>query len=100
MLFIGSPRTGSTLLGQLINFHPQCLIANESRFLTNVVSRGVTNEEAVDRIIDQATKQFESGLENDSYFGKTIDRYQPRWLPFADLAAQPEFRKRQPIAVI
>jgi len=37
LFFVGSGRTGSTLLGQILNNHPSCLIANEQRFLQSVV---------------------------------------------------------------
>lgn len=33
ILFVGSGRTGSTLVGQLLNNHPEILITNESRIL-------------------------------------------------------------------
>ena len=61
LLFIGSPRTGSTLLGQILNYHPQCPVATEARLVTQVVMHGVPFEEALARTVQAATKQFEQG---------------------------------------
>jgi hypothetical protein len=95
LLFIGSPRTGSTLLGQILNYHPECLVANEARFITKVVVQGLPFEKALKNVEETALKQFEKGLEKDSKYGKTIDRYQSKWLPFGDLSKGPEFKKKE-----
>lgn len=93
LLFIGSPRTGSTLLGQIINYHPQCLISTESRFATSVIIQGASYEEAIKKIVEMAHEQFVTGLEKAPHFSKTIDRYQPKWLPFESLSRDVDFAK-------
>lgn len=94
LLFIGSPRTGSTLLGQILNYHPQCLVATEARLVTQVVMQGVPLDEALARTVQAATHQFEQGLVKDEKFGPTLGRFQPQWVPFEELAHEDAFRKR------
>lgn len=93
LLFIGSPRTGSTLLGQLLNLHPNCLIANEARFLTHLLEGAGRFNELLGQVRSRAWEQFRSGLEHDAHFAATLDRYQPRWVGTAHLADHPACRK-------
>lgn len=51
MFTFGFGRSGSTILGQIINQHPQCLIANESRFLQSFHKQ--TNGQLNSKIIEQ-----------------------------------------------
>jgi hypothetical protein len=95
LIFIGSPRTGSTLLGQILNYHPECLVATEARFITKVVVQGLPFEEALKNVEENALKLFKTDLVNDNKFGKTIDRYQSKWIPFNDLSRDPDFRKKE-----
>jgi len=95
LFFIGSARTGSTLLGQILNYHPECLISNEARFITSVVIHGLSFEEALKDVVINAHKQFKTGLENDKKFGKTIARFQPKWVPMGDLSKDPDFKKKE-----
>jgi hypothetical protein len=94
LFFVGSPRTGSTLLGQLLNYHPACLVANESRFITGVIGHNETMDAAFDRMLKTAWKQFKHGLEHTSY-GNTFARYQKDWKPIGHLATSPEFQKQR-----
>lgn len=94
VLFIGSPRTGSTLLGQLLNHHPQALIANEARALASVLSGSATWDDAMTRAAHIAWEQFRVGLEADHHFAPTLNQYQPRWQSLRDLADRPECAKR------
>lgn len=97
LLFIGSPRTGSTLLGQILNYHPQCLIAFEE----NVVARHLVKFISFDKLLAclerNARESFEQGLEMTGRMNASV--YQPRWRSFADLRTNPVFKK-QDIAVI
>ncbi len=94
VLFIGSPRTGSTLLGQLLNHHPQALIANEARALADALSGTATLEVAMTRAGHMAWEQFRAGLEEDHHFAPTLSQYQPRWQSLRDLADRAEYAKR------
>jgi len=40
LLFVGSGRTGSTLVGQLLNCHPNIMITTESRVLQDAIQNG------------------------------------------------------------
>jgi len=94
LIFIGSARTGSTLLGQVLNYHPECLISNESGLVSNVVVKGASLREELNKVVASAMDMFETGLESDMKFGGTLDRYQSRWIPFGDLSNDPEFKKK------
>jgi hypothetical protein len=93
LIFVGSPRTGSTLLGQVINYHPSCYISNES----NLVQRLVYSKEKLQKVLNSiyidAKKQFQQSLENDKKYGKTINRYQPKWKDMQHLTNDPDFQK-------
>ncbi|WP_414736140.1 sulfotransferase [Desulfosarcina ovata] len=94
LLFIGSPRTGSSLIGQILNYHPECLVAHESRLVTNVVMNDIPYQTALKNAEDKAFGQFNTGLENDDYFGKNLDRYQKKWIPMNDLIGDADFKKK------
>ena len=44
LVFVGSGRTGSTLVGQLLNKHPNIAISSELRVLTNALKKLVLFE--------------------------------------------------------
>lgn len=93
LIFIGAPRTGSTLLGQIINYHPNCLISTEHSLMTKVVANNKHFKRELGLLYKEASKQFKTGLENDDHYGKTINRYQPKWKDMGHLANDPVFRK-------
>jgi len=94
LIFIGSARTGSTLLGQILNYHPECLISNESGLVSNIIIKGASLREELEKVVASAMNMFKTGLEGDMKFGGTLDRYQSRWIPFGDLSNDPEFNKK------
>lgn len=93
LLFIGCGRTGSTLLGQMLNYHPRCLIANEARVLTRWVAGEATFEGLLREAARSALMQFRAGLERSERFAPSHARSQPRWRSFAELAEDPAFAK-------
>jgi len=95
LLFIGSPRTGSTLLGQIINYHPNCLVANEFRLLNKIIVEEKNFKLSLKRLERYALKQFYKGLENDKKYGKVLHVYQKKWKNFEYLAKEPEFKKQE-----
>jgi len=92
LLFIGSPRTGSTLLGQILNYHPQCLIASEENVVARHLVQYVKFEKLLVCIEKNAREAFEHGLEKTDRMDASV--YQPRWRSFADLATDPAFKKK------
>jgi hypothetical protein len=93
LLFVGSGRTGSSMLGQIINHHPACLIAHEARVLTRYV-RGEGSFEAL--LADAAAlawEQFTRGLESTGRFADVCAHTQTKWRSFAPLAADARFAK-------
>lgn len=95
LYFIGSPRTGSTLLGQIINYHPNCLISNESRFLQKVIEKGQDKISATQEMMIDACYQFNESLEKTDRFSKTIKTYQPKWQSFEQFKGNPLFDKKE-----
>ncbi len=97
LLFIGSPRTGSTLLGQILNYHPQCLISFEENVVGRHLVKFVSFEKLLVCMAKSARETFEKGLEKTGRMNAGV--YQPRWSSFADLRTSPDFKKRD-IAVV
>jgi len=95
LLFIGSPRTGSTLLGQIINYHPNCLVANEFRLLNKIVLDKKDKNKTLKKLKKYALKQFKKGLENDKKYKKTLNQYQKKWKGFEQFTNQKEFEKQE-----
>jgi len=93
LFFIGSGRTGSTLLGQLINYHPSCLISNESRFLQSCIDKNQPVKESLSRMVNQAAHEFNMGLEESSTHKNTLSRYQKDWIDMGDLSEREDFLK-------
>jgi len=82
-------------LGQILNYHPQCLISTENRFLYKVIAKNADVRESVRQMEEAALKTFENGLENHDKFGPTLNHYQKKWLSFGPLHREKEFQKQQ-----
>ena len=68
LFFVGSGRTGSTLLGQIVNKHPACLVSNESRYLQELVEKNKNFTKTTNLLVQTAYTQFNLGLgENKQY---------------------------------
>jgi hypothetical protein len=96
LLFFGSGRTGSTMLGQILNHHPNCLIATESRLVHRLLAGEGSLDELVAKAAGEARRQFEEGLENTERFAPTVGGgLQPRWRSFHEIARNPAYAKRE-----
>ena len=93
MLFFGSGRSGSTLLGQMLNYHPHCLIANEYKLLDHVL-KGASLAGCLDELQTVAQRQYRTGLEGDSRFRTALSKYQKRWKAMGPLSGEETFRKK------
>lgn len=58
-MFIGYPRSGSSLVGSLLDAHPEMTIANELGVLRLVLKRGISRERLFQKICDNARQQAE-----------------------------------------
>jgi hypothetical protein len=100
VLFVGAPRSGSTLVGQLLNHHPACLIANEHA----VLPRWCAGEASFDALLQSAAHEAwrlrSSGLESDERFAPELGRYQRKWRSFAPLRAVVRHAPPTPITVV
>ena len=61
LLFVGSGRTGSTLVGQLLNCHPNMLISNESRILQYCINTDIDMLSQVPNLLQIAYGEFLNG---------------------------------------
>ncbi len=89
---MGYPRSGSTLLGQIINSHPNCLVSNEFRALDSIIKDSRNIDDVMLAAAKDALKLFNSGLEN--YKNYNIDRFQNKWKNADFLRNNPLFKKR------
>ncbi len=93
LVFVGIGRSGSTLLGEILNHHPECLISNEVRYLERVI-RGEPAERVLREVRAAALFQFEHGLEEHmKRRGSHIDNSQSRWVTFKSFKDDPDFTK-------
>lgn len=61
LLTLGYGRTGSTIIGHILNNHPNCLVSNESRFLQNLL-QGYNIKFLINQLINNASKDYNDGL--------------------------------------
>ena len=88
LLFIGSGRTGSTLIGQLINYHPQCLIGNEYNIIRKVIDESKSFDKEILNMATSAYVNFEKGFSN-----KDLNKYQKKWSDLTTLSKDLDFEK-------
>lgn len=82
LLFVGAPRSGTTMLGQILNNHPNCLVAMEHSFMQRLLSGD--NRAALEvELVQRALGHFLHGMTKDAKYGPTLSRYQPRWKPLS-----------------
>jgi len=73
-LFVGHPRSGHTLLGALLDAHPNMVIAHELHSL-RYVSEGVTREELCYLLLSRARWFARRGAETNQHIEKTGYKY-------------------------
>lgn len=95
VFFFGSPRTGSTLLGQILNYHPECLIASEFRFLQRLIEKREPEDKLRSELAETAFRHFNNDLTHDGDYKKTLSQYQSKWKDFSDLATNERFSKKE-----
>lgn len=92
LFFVGCPRSGSTLLGQIINSHPNCLVSNEFRALELIIKNSRNIDDVMSLAAKDAKNLFEVGLEN--YKNYNIDKFQGKWKSTDFIYNNPLFNKR------
>lgn len=97
LFFVGYPRSGSTMLGQIINLHPNCIMANEARVLDNVIRRGASLESEMIFAREKGLKLFSKGLHKDDPYRLSI--FQPKWRE-TTLVSKSEVLKKADIRVL
>ena len=94
LVFIGAPRCGTTLVGQLINYHPQCLVSNESRLIQNVINFDKDFDKELKKVEKRAAYQYQCGIENDPQYKKNLIQYQKQWKPITAKSGEAVFAKK------
>lgn len=89
LFFVGSGRTGSTLIGQLINYHPECLIGNEYNIARKVIEESKSFEKEILKMSISAYKNFNNGFST-----KTTNQFQKKWKNLTTLSNEKIFLKR------
>lgn len=81
ILFVGSGRTGSTLVGQLLNNHPEILLTNESRVLQKSFQDNIKISNYIENISRIAYRTMLNGTDQYDAIGKkeNRDRWQRDW---------------------
>ena len=93
LFFVGHARSGSTLLGQIINSHPNCLVSNEFRALDLVIKESRNINDVMLMAAKDAHRLFNTGLENHKNYN--IKRFQKKWKNSDFLREDPIFKKKQ-----
>lgn len=69
---IGAPRSGTTLLCQMLNNHPNMLISNEDRTIDKILNKNIKFNEAIKQSNIKAFEQFNNGY-------KSATNIQDKW---------------------
>ncbi len=70
---IGAPRSGTTMLCQILNNHPNILMSNEDRTIDKILNKKIKFDKAVKQSNISAYKQFIDGY-------NSIQKFQNRWI--------------------
>ena len=92
LLFVGSGRTGSTLVGQLLNNHPEILITNESRVLQKCVAENKKLSQHIPSLIRESMQTFLHGTHQYDRVGQDNQRkvWQRDWVDTSKLERVPK----------
>jgi hypothetical protein len=86
LLFVGSGRTGSTLVGQLLNQHPEILISNEERILNKCLDENQKISQFFYKIKNSAMNDYIYGsLKYEREFNSVerAKKWQKDWKPIS-----------------
>lgn len=65
-LIIGNSRSGSTILGSIVDAHPNAIVANET-MASQVFWRGLSRSDILGEIIDNSSANYRSGRQSEEY---------------------------------
>ena len=65
-LIIGNSRSGSTILGSIVDAHPNAIVANET-MASQVFWRGLSKSDILGEIIENSSANFQSGRQSEEY---------------------------------
>lgn len=84
LLILGCPRTGSTLLSQLINHHPESICASEFQ-IERYYLRHHNAPKSVKDLIAECIYQNVIGFKKHLKFGDTLNNFQKDWRSFQSI---------------
>lgn len=85
-MFVGCGRSGSTVVGQLLNAHPNFLISNELRILQSCVEAKKHIRQELGNLAKRAIYEFEEDLQNSQFHSQTISKWQKDWKNISKIA--------------
>lgn len=87
LLFTGSGRTGSTLIGQLLNNHPEILISNEIRALNYCLDNSTKLSNLIENIANRSYDEYLNGtLKYDqNHSKKSREVWQRDWVDISKI---------------
>ena len=78
LLFAGYPRSGHTLVGALLDAHPQIVVAHQA-YAVDYLNRGVAKERVLQLLVDNATRFTKSGRDWMGYHYRIPGQYQGKF---------------------
>jgi len=100
LIFIGSPRTGSTVLGQILNNHPECLISNESRLIQHTIIEEQDFNKELRRSIKIAYQNYLFGVYELLSNSNMRVRFQSKWKEFDKVSKPYSLQKKKHVKVV
>lgn len=79
VLTVGPPRSGTTLVGQILRTHPLFLVADNSRSIQSVLLQGRALKPQIRSAL--ITSLFQEQFGSDFLKGRSWERWQPQWIP-------------------
>lgn len=99
LFFAGSARCGTTVIAQILNLHPACVVASEARLATNLFVSGMKQEKALAQTAELALAQYHDGLESSAVSEESFRNGQKKWISAKGFGTDPVYRKES-ISVI
>jgi hypothetical protein len=77
-LFVGYPRSGHSLVGSLLDAHPEIVIAHEANALKLVSADGASRRLLIETLIDNSSRQSRRGRKSSGYSYAVEGQWQGR----------------------
>ena len=78
--FLGYPRSGHTLIGALLDAHPNCCFSHELDMLGRLLRGEITKETMIEEIIVDSRSQLQDGRTNAGYHYLVPNQWQGQYV--------------------